>query len=237
MNKSKKLISKLVLQDDYYGNDVLIYKYLNCGLLDKYIKQLNPHIIKCHITSSKKKYFDKEEQFIDLLHHFIRFFDNDFYYLGKYRAMILGIILEFNENYQFLLSNKYWGDNTNNIYFEKSIKKFIVTGFYNSLTYYKKSNIIKRFLTKNNIDIQTFNIEEDKNIEQLYKILKLLSFANATEFKVIYIFDDLNLVIQHRNIKHKDLTIDNEISALETMIKKYEKKEKFIAFCLDNQFI
>ncbi|MBR1413584.1 MAG: hypothetical protein IJ574_02830 [Bacilli bacterium] len=222
MKNDKRKVLEMVIKDDYYVNDVLIYKFINNGLFDEILRNLKDIKVLCPTTENKKGYLNKYEQFLNIVHHFIRFFDNDFYFLGKYRAFILAIIFEQTDNNAFLLSDKYYADN--NDYYINSFKKYIVTGLSNSINDLLNSEIIHEYFQKENILNKEINNLE--YINKLYNVILRLSLVNAKEFKTIYLFDNK----EDTNSSY----LDNKIKAIELIINNYYKNIIFINYCLDH---
>lgn len=234
MNDKKKNILNNVFNNFYYTNDALIYKFLKDGTLDKLINKINNRKTKCPTSNfAKKEYLTSEEQFLDVLNNFIIMFDKDFYFLGQYRTSILNIVLHFDENYKFLLSKNYCRDNSFITYYEYSTKKYIITGFFNTIKLlYSKSYLLQKLLSDEKINPKYLNLKKKENVNKLYELLRKLALANANEYHLFYIFNDLKQAINKKDIKNsnkkKESTIEKNIFHFEVIIYNYNKKKKFI---------
>lgn len=92
--------------------------------------------------------------------------------------------------------------------------------FYTILNSIERSEVINTFLEDNQIDLDSFNINDIKDVDLLYQTLRLLCLCNCNSFGLLYIFDasiikenkdmycwQLEMLIE-RTYKIKNLAID-----------------------------
>lgn len=232
---------KLALNSNF-TNDAYIYKLLKNKILDNFIIKLDNR--KTNTTTKsiiKKGYLTANEQFIDLLNNFIICLDTDFYFLGKYRNIIIEIILGYEENYKFILCKNYWGDNSFIPYFKYNIKKIIVTGFYNNIKMLiDESEDIKGLLKIEKINFDKISLKQKKDVDKLYNLLKYLTVANSNKYCLLYLFTDFDVSV-NEIIKTYELTTKKVVNAnkkhyiiqWEMIIKNYYIKKDAISYILN----
>lgn len=240
LTSRRKKLKQLSLNHKYLNN-ALIYQFLNTKILDSYIIKLDN--LKTYTNSKsiiKKGYFTSEEQFLDILNNFIIYLERDFFFLGKYKKIIIEIIIEYKKNNEFLFCKNYWGNNYYIPYFEYNIKKFILTGFYNNLKILvSKSPQVNKLLKNKSINIKKISLNNKNNVTDLYNLLIALSLCNSNQFSLLYLFEDFNNSVNklHNSYKtdtNKSLEIMEKqfIIQWEIIIGNYEKKKDAISYIL-----
>lgn len=240
LSLDRRKLMNITLDNDF-SNDSLIYQLLKNKTLDSYIKILDK--TKVHLKSNsiiKKGYLTAKEQFIDIVNNTIGYIDYDFFFLGKYKKIIIENIFSYKENNEYIFSKNYWGDNTHIPYFNYNIKRLVITGFYNNLkTLTTISQEINFLLKNNNIVLKKVNLNLEKDVDILYNLLKLLAICNSNNYCSIYLFSEFNTSvnkIQHmyklNSDKSKEICLKQYITQWELFLKNYYTKKDALSCIL-----
>lgn len=212
-NKNNEL-STIALNSNY-THSATIYNLINNNNLSDFINKLDS---RTEITN---------KQFIENINNFLIFFENDFYCLGNYKKIVIENMFKYGKINNFLLSNKYVGNNKNINYYNKHYKYFITQIFIKNLTAINISNKIKKLFNEFNIDI---TIKNDDLINNIYTLLKFLILCNPNEYRIIYLFTDLN---QFTN----EFSQENNINLNMSKIKCEEYYITQLELTMDNYYI
>jgi len=234
--KTKKEELKKEILNSTSKYDYLILKLINEDKINNLINNINNKKTKINITSLyKKKYLTENEQFLLLLNNTIYYFKEQFYFLNNNIDLVITILLQNKKNTKYLLSKKYIGKNSNIPFFNKSIKKLIITNYYNNLkNLSKESLIIKNFRKEHNLFLE-------KEINIIYNNLLELSLCNATYTNNILLFESINNNINETEKKFKNKNINKQIKLhyikeYEKMINNYYEKKQIIQFLLNKNY-
>jgi len=234
--KTKKEELKKEILNSTSKYDYLILKLINEDKINNLINNINNKKTKINITSLyKKKYLTENEQFLLLLNNTIYYFKEQFYFLNNNIDLVITILLQNKKNTKYLLSKKYIGKNSNIPFFNKSIKKLIITNYYNNLkNLSKESLIIKNFRKEHNLFLE-------KEINIIYNNLLELSLCNATYTNNILLFESINNNINETEKKFKNKNIKKQIKLhyikeYEKMINNYYEKKQIIQFLLNKNY-
>lgn len=234
--KTKKEELKKEILNSTSKYDYLILKLINEDKINNLINNINNKKTKINITSLyKKKYLTENEQFLLLLNNTIYYFKEQFYFLNNNIDLVITILLQNKKNTKYLLSKKYIGKNSNIPFFNTSIKKLIITNYYNNLkNLSKESLIIKNFRKEHNLFLE-------KEINIIYNNLLELSLCNATYTNNILLFESINNNINETEKKFKNKNINKQIKLhyikeYEKMINNYYEKKQIIQFLLNKNY-
>lgn len=104
--KTREIMMNMSLHTNYI-NSSTIYILLNSKGLDYYIKNVSIEETVINYKSSvKKRILNSNEQFLDLLDHFIMWFTDEFYFIEKTKMLMLETILNYHQNDEYLCSKK-----------------------------------------------------------------------------------------------------------------------------------
>lgn len=189
LEERKKELEDVALNMQYCTNGGIIYKLINDNALNDAISKLDDEPVNLHSSSLiKKGYLTANEQFIDMLNNFIHYLDFDLAILGSKKEAIIKALFE-NDTPEFVLCKKDWGDNNFIPYFTYNIRKFIVTGFFNTVKrlYAIKPDFFRQLSISDKLDLTS---EDDVN--KLYDLIVKISWCNLNEFGLYYIYLDIN---------------------------------------------
>lgn len=187
----RKKTLKNVIKKNYSECSTLAYLLIHTGKLDNVIKKLNNKIA---ITDTnciiKKGFLTSEEQFVSVLEHIIYRMNTYFWFLTT-KNTIIELILNYEETEKLLLSKKYVGNNSYISFYDFYTKRSCVSSFYKLLKSNElNSTTISKFLTSHKIDINTIDIDNEQDIEKLFKILRLICICNYNSYQLFYLFND-----------------------------------------------
>lgn len=218
-----------------YVNNAILYTLFKNKILDYYIKNISTkETIITPKSENKKKELNSNEQLLELLDNFVIRFSDEFYFIEKAKMIILEIILNYHKNDEYLFSKKYLGNNDHIEYFNYTIKKLIVTGFYENIKLLHSHNQrINHLLKANNINYKKLNLNTHKSVNQLYNLLKKLAITNHKSWFIIYLFEKIenyaNSVSKNFEMekeKAMSITIKYYVSQWDMIFDNYERKIK-----------
>lgn len=200
-----------------------IYIHISSKSLDKLILNLGEQKVMTNSKAIHKKgYLTANEQFIDILWHFINRFYNEFWFIGANKNYIIKMLLDNEEITSLLYSKKYWGDNDNINYFQHQIRKAIVNNFIIILKKIDKSQLIKDFLRSESINLNKISLNNYKDTNKLFNALKKLCCSSPNEYATLYLFDN--------RIDNK--VKDQYLIQIERLIENYCKRKKVVNILL-----
>lgn len=215
----RKNIFKTLLEEKSYINDTIILKLLKRDSLDKLIMKLDNKDTICGCKAIVKKgYFTAEEQFLDILDHFISHLNTTFFMLeNSYTFILLEQLLKSKYCKVFFLK-KYWGDNNNITLYKNEFDKIIIESFINNLNYLTEqyttttTSSIKNIITfQNNTCIYTkkFTLSDELFVYQTLSFLRELLLCNmkVSQFTSMYLFLDIKEYIKIKLNKVNDKMI------------------------------
>lgn len=234
--KSKREELKELVLKMNVSNAGIIYQILNSKSIDIILKKITDE--KTNIEGKsilKKKYLTGDEQFIVLLNQFVSFFDYHFPTIN-YKDLHIEYLMEYYFP-NFLFCKKCCEDNNNLDYFQYEMKKAVVYNFHENIqNLYSEKD--KKFWDRVKIT-KGMNIDDEKNVDNLFKLLKKIALANINDFSTIYLFDNYKSYLKKIDPKDKDKTAENIIKAINTtnnfyaeqyssLLNKFIKKEEYI---------
>ena len=239
LKERKALLKQIVLEEKHFSNDIYIYRLLETDNLDYLIKKLDDTKIACYKPVYEVKELSSEEYFIYLLTAFIGYFRREFPYLCYYERIIWSNIFANHTNGLFLLSKKDYHNTDNLSYFLYEMKKSIISNTLETLKgSYKESKIIRDYFKEFNINFDTFDFNNKKDIDNLFDAIKKLTEFNFTHPQIFYLFHSPNIIDQPKNINDREEHLRNCLLAnqvlIETLIKKtplikYKDVERFLS--------
>lgn len=238
-NKKEKL--KKILINNKFSESYIINNMLTKETLDKLINKITNSKAKVNVTTlTKKNYLTNNEQFLYLINNFIYIFKDEFYFLQNNLNYIIETLLQDEKNTKYLLCKKYIGNNKYTEYFSNNTKKLIIYGFYNNIkTLSKKSITIKNFSINNNIKL-TKKTLSNKDLDNIYTLLKKLSLSNAKELNNYQLFENIDHYVKetlknkkYNNKNIKNIIKQNYINNYEFMINNYETKKEAVNILLN----
>lgn len=206
LSKRKNTL-KRILKKHYSESTTLAYLLISTGKLDNVIKKINEKddLLKNNSLSSEK-------QFIEVLLHLIRQINNTLWFLNE-KNTIIEYLLNCDEALPILLSTKRIGNNEFIPFFEFHTKKLLICNFYKVLKFIDRSDKINRFLTDNKLNIDELNINNQKDIEKILEVFKLICLCNQNSFRLFYAFDNnINVKIRDMLKNQIEILIENTIS-------------------------
>lgn len=229
LEKRKKEILNLVLESEY-NDTCMIYQLVSSGNLDNIICKITDELVYDNMSFYNKDFFTANEQFLNLLSNLISYFNDEFAIIGNYRKKILSFLFE-NQNPEFLLCKKYWGNNDHLNYFKIEIKKFIIYGFQKNIQkmYYPFKEEFNRADIYYNMDLNDIN-----EVNKIYKLLIDMSWCTYKEFGLPYLFYDFD-IYSNPNLEGKVSPVPN-FALLQHyklhwkyLLSVYDKKKNLIA--------
>lgn len=200
-----------------------IYILISSKSIDKLILNLGDQKVTTNSKAIHKKgYLSANEQFIDILWHFINRFYNEFWFIGANKNYIIKMLLDNEEITSLLYSKKYWGDNDNINYYQYQIRRAIVNNFLIILKKIGKSQLIKDFLKSKSINLNKISLNNYRNINKQFNVLKELCCGSPNEYATLYLFDNR---IDNK-VKHQYLI------QIERLIENYYKRKKVVNILL-----
>ena len=234
LNKRKEKIKNIILNNNKICSHVEMYSLVNNGTLNYIINYIDDKPIECSEYTSKKKKLNGEEGFVYALDHYVSFFEANFYYLSRNKLEILNYIFSNKNNSIFLISNDNWDDNDRVAILIHTMKRVMVTNFYFILLELNKtSKTIKKFLKQQNIDIENYKLTEITHVNNLFELLKKLSFALVKTNQYIYLFRNISDIEEEQdNNEYISTLLLTERVIIEKAIDTYKVLKKEIeTFC------
>lgn len=242
----KERMFDFVFNGDYSSSDALIYKFLLKTTLDELIGKLDNRkvkCIKCNICNfTRKGFLTSEEQFLKLLDFFMVEYKRDFYFLGTCDPFILELILENTKSNKILLAKEYYADNKNALNYKYNFKKMIISAFVENLKVLSKiSKKVDDFLKIKKININKMNLQKEKDVNKIYRLLRELSLGSNNEWCCYFLFKYYKNDIRKTNeLENNSEVRENQIKCIlenyavqyEIAIENYEKKKDGISILL-----
>lgn len=171
--------------------NMVIYVFAVNHKLDSLLKKLDDIDVPTNVSSIVKKgYLTSVEHFYQVLYHLINYINTNLWFVSKSKNYIIEKTISNKEAEAALFHKEYFHNNDTIPYYKYHFTKSIVANFYRFLKSIPISKEIYIFFKKYNIDIYTFNIDNEDDINKLFYILKLICIGNNHEFGLLYIFDD-----------------------------------------------
>lgn len=231
----KKKIANIIIKNDRICSHLNLYRLLNNGLFDYAIKYIGDTPTDCSEYVSKTKKLDGEEQFVYSLEHFVSFFEFHFYFLSRNESTILYHVFKNRNNAIFLVTKDNWDSNELIPVFTHSMKRVFVTNFfYILLETNKSSKKVKKFLKQQRIDIEKYDLSNSIHVDNLFELLKKLSYAISKSNNSIYLFKDINDYedIEEKKEEYISALLLAEKLILERAIEVYKLyKDSINLFC------
>lgn len=200
-----------------------IYILISSKYLDNLILNIGDQKVMTNSKAIHKKgYLTANEQFIDILWHFINTFYNEFWYIGSNKNFIIKMLLANEDITTLLYSKKYWGDNDNINYFKYQIRKAIVNNFLIILRKIDESSLVEEFLKSKSINLDKISLNKPKDTDKLFIALKELCCGSPSEYVTLYLFDN--------RIDSK--VKDQYLIQIERLIENYYKRKKVVNILL-----
>lgn len=180
--KKKKLVRQI--KKINVGNEILILKIIESGVLDSSIVKINN---KC-ICSNDKPVLKRE--YVDSYNHYIYVFDNFIHYF--YNIFNYNIDLEeiisvcLNDNSDVLLCDKYVFDNDNIRYYRREYNKIIIGNFYYNILVFKDelNEYLRDFFAEN----KRLDINDDETARNVLELLKNVYLSNREKHMALSLF-------------------------------------------------
>ena len=180
--KKKKLVRQI--KKINVGNEILILKIIESGVLDSSIVKINN---KC-ICSNDKPVLKRE--YVDSYNHYIYVFDNFIHYF--YNIFNYNIDLEeiisvcLNDNSDVLLCDKYVFDNDNIRYYRREYNKIIIGNFYYNILVFKDelNEYLRDFFAEN----KRLDINDDETARNVLELLKNVYLSNRAKHMALSLF-------------------------------------------------
>ena len=192
LEERKEVMKQIALEE--YNNGGQVYRIIDTGYIDHIIEKVTDKKTKPNVKSVVDRDLTGEEQFVMLLSETLYYIENSISSL-KHVEMNLVNMLE-DKVPEYLLSKKYWGDNSNIPYFTYNIKKLMVENFYENIRYMylDHAEMFKEEGITTDLDL-----ENEEDVELIFQYLVKLVWCNYD-----HQFNIGNLFINH-NLYGKDI--------------------------------
>lgn len=188
VNKRNELIR--LSKENTDDINMVIYVFAINKKLDFLLKKLDDKIVKTNVNSIVKKgYLTSVEHFYQVLYHFINYINTRFWFVSKHKNYMIEQIINTKEVEDVLFHKEYIHDNNTIPYYKYHFNRAIVSNFYRFLKTIPITEEIYTFLKRHNIDLESISLDNKKDINSLFNILRLICICNNHDFGLLYIFD------------------------------------------------
>ena len=234
MNKKIEKFANDVLKEDLNYSAFISHNVRLSGNFNRVLKDLDESVVVSNVDPNN--ILTAEQQVMHLFNRLLYWFDKYFPTLYRYRSIIIGKLLSYDETVEYLQSKHYLGDNNYIKFFTDSINLIFVKGFYNNLKYHY--DIYADILKERKIDYKKLDLKKSSHLKKLLDLVSDLAFCDK-EFDSYYLFNyidnDIQLFVnnKHRaqaNIDYKEQCIWISKVHNEKIIEKYNMKKDYIKY-------